>query len=379
MKNKILILYPYSNHDNMVRSMLKTLRQNEINIDALNTSTFRFVEKNLISVSLRTKMILFLCTLPIPHIQGIINRLFNIKNEIERIADKYEIIDFHVFNRDIDSIAERSIGKKIIKITIWGSDFYRADISRREEQRRIYNKCNCIQLATETMKNDFIEYYHDFENKIRVANFGLFMFDVIDNVEINHFKPKFKKKHFSDRLLVVCGYNGSQYQRHNLIIDAIASLDKSIKEKMCLIFPMTYGADKQYIKSIVAELKKLHIPFSVLDNDLTNNEIAKLRLESDLVLNIQTSDAFSGSLQEHLYAGSLLLVGDWLPYKILDEKNVFYKKCTLENFKEQIAECVVNFNYYKRQTEGNKEKMYNLSSWFVAGERMSEIYRDLKR
>lgn len=378
MKEKVLVLYPYANHDGMVRSMIKTLRENGIKVDAFNSSTFRFAEKNLFPVSLKTRILIFFYSLPIPRIGGIINRIFNIKNEVARIAEKYELIDFHVFHINVDAIAEKFIGKKIIKITIWGSDFYRADNTRREKQRIIYSRCNCVQLSTETMKKDFVDYYHDFENKIRIANFGLFMFDIIDKVKTNQHKAKFNSKHISsDRLTVVCGYNGIKLQRHDLIIEAISDLDISIKDKLYLIFPMTYGADKKYVKSIKDDIKKLNIPFEILEQDLCNEDVARLRIDADLVINIQTTDAFSGSLQEHLYAGSLLLVGDWLPYKILDDNNVFYKKCTLENIKEQIADCVVNYNEYKKQTKRNKEIMYNISSWSVAGERISTIYKDL--
>ena len=52
--------------------------------------------------------------------------------------------------------------------------------------------------------------------------------------------------------------------------------------------------------------------------------MAALRLLSDIFIQVQTTDALSGSTQEHLYAGSFTIVGDWLPYKILKESGVVF-------------------------------------------------------
>lgn len=379
MNLKILIIYPYINQEPLVYHMVMNLRKNDINVDAFNSSNFKFTAPPIIKVSFRIKILGFLSCLPIHRLQGLLFRIIDRNGEIVKIAENYDLIDFHVFHNQYDAVINNFLDKKIVKITNWGSDFYRADNSRREQQRRIYNKCNCIQLVTKAMKTDFLEYYHDFENKIKIANFGVFQFDLIDKVINRTYLSRFKNKKTNGKLLVLCGHNGSKGQQHKTIIQALNSLNQLTKNRIYLVFPMTYGSEKKYLKEIELELEKTNIPFMLLKDYLSDNEIAKLRLEMDLVINIQITDAFSGSLQEHLYAGNLLLVGDWLPYSLLDENQVFYKKCNLENLSNQIFDCIENFDLYKKMTVGNREKMYNISSWNVAGKRMSNIYKELQK
>lgn len=380
MNSIILIIYPYTNQEFLVHNMVMSLRENNINADAFNSSNFRFSAPPLIKPSFRIKILGFMLGLPIPKINGLIFKLIDLNKEIIKFADCYSLIDFHVFTKIYDEIINHFLTKKVVKITIWGSDFYRVDDFRREQQRAIYKKCDSIQLLTKNMKSDFVDYYKDFEKKIKIANFGVIQFNIMDEVKKKiSGLPKFKNVTFSDKLTIVCGYNGSEAQQHKIIINALNQLDLVSKEKIFLIFPMTYGGDKKYIKKVEHELELLNIPFLLLKDLLTNKQIAQLRLETDIVINIQITDAFSGSLQEHLYAENLLLTGEWLPYSILDENQIYYRKCTLKNISSQISDCINNFDLYKKDTIGNREKMYNLSSWNVAGKKMSSIYKELQK
>lgn len=370
MNKKVLILYPYSNHDKMVENMVIHLRKNGVNVDAFNTSTFRFLNKDIL-VSLKTsiKISRFVSLLP-GIFKKVTIRVFGLNRLLKLIANNYDVIDLHVFHRGVDSIIDSFAKTKTVKVTIWGSDFYRADTARREKQRELYRKCDIIQVATEAIKDDFLEYYKEFEERIFVANFGLYMFDVIDTVK----KNGFKRDGVTGRLNVVCGYNGSKHQRHDLIISALDKLNKADKDKLFLIFPMTYGASEEYILSIDKKLREINIPYTIYSDNMSDEEVARLRLTSDVVINIQTTDAFSGSLQEHLYSGSVLLVGDWLPYSILDKIGVFYMKCSLDSIKVQIENCINNINTYKERSSQNISKMHELSSWDEAGKRMSVVY-----
>ena len=377
MKNA-LIIFPYPNHNALVFNMVKNLRANNLVVDALNSANLQFIGETNTKVKFKYKLLSWLLRLPIPKIKGVISRIVGIDKILFRITEKYDLIDFHMFSPAYDSIIKELIKKgKKVKISIWGSDFYRASHIRREQQRPIYRLCNRIQISTREMKNDFVSYFNDFEDKIRIVNFGIHQFDIIDKIQKLPFRSKFKPDEYKDRLTVICGYNGSNGQQHLTIIGAIKKLDGSVKSKMYLILPMTYGCEKAYYNNIKKELLQLNVPYLIIRNFLDDETNAKLRIAADLVINIQKTDAFSGSLQEHLYAGCLLLVGDWLPYSILHEKGVFYKTCSMDNLDKKIADCVENYDVYKRDTTGNKEKMHQISSWSNVGKRMSDIYKEL--
>lgn len=379
MNSKILIIYPFANQENLVSNMVLSLRENHVIVDGFNSSNYKFIEPSHVNIPFHLKILSKIISLPIFKIKGLVYKIFNRKNMIIKLAKDYDIIDFHVLHRQYDDIIFKLINTKIVKLTIWGSDFYRADNIRREQQRPIYQKCDRIQILTSSMKSDFLNYYKDFEDKIDVVNFGVSQFDVIDKVEKTIFSKSKKNQKYFNKRLIVCGYNGIEAQQHNLIIDAINNLDQITQEKIFLVFPMTYGGDKKYKFELESRLKKTGIPFKILKTHLSKEEVALLRLESDIVINIQLTDAFSASLQEHLYAENLLLVGDWLPYSILDDNHIYYKKSSLKNLSIEIADCIENFQLYQKKTKHNKNKMHELSSWHQAGKKMSLTYKSFRQ
>lgn len=379
MKNKVLIIYPFVNQEPLVSHLVENLRNNGVNADAINSFNFEFAVKPLHDDFLQAKIISFLFKLPIPKIKGFLSKIINKEKRLLKIATNYEVIDFHYSTKEYDNMIKKLADTKVIKITFWGSDFYRANIERKEQQRQLMHLAYQIGVTTETMKSDFVEYFKDFHDKLRVANFGLYQFEVISEILKKPYPPKFKTEEYKDKLMIVCGYNGSEGQQHLILIEAIDKIDQNIKNRMFLVFPMTYGGEVSYLKMIEAKLNNLNIPFLFLTNHLSNVDIAKLRLETDIAINIQTTDAFSGSLQEHLFAENLLLVGDWLPYQILDDNQVFFKRIQISSLGKNISDSIINFDILKSQTLGNREKMDNISSWRMAGKKISNIYKELKQ
>jgi hypothetical protein len=377
MKDRVLIIYPFINQEPLITHLVKNLRSNGVKVDAVNSFNFRLAIKPLQKTSVRHKIISFLFTLPIPKIKGFLSKIINREKELLKIAENYNVIDFHYLSGGYDNVVKDLARQKVIKLTYWGSDFYRASLKRKEEQRNLLSLAGRVQISTQAMKNDIVEYFNDFQDKIRVANFGLYQFEVISKIEKSPYSPSFKTDEYKDKLMLVCGYNGSEAQQHSILIEEISHIDQNIQSKIFLVFPMTYGADTSYLKMIKAKLKDLKIPCIVLNNHLSDIDIAKLRLETDIAINIQTTDAFSGSLQEHLFAENLLLVGDWLPYQVLDSNDVFLKRTQIKTLGNDISDCIINFQSLKRHTLGNREKMKQISSWQIAGKRISEIYKEL--
>lgn len=374
---RVLILYPYSNHNTMVEQMVKHLGLNGVKVDAFNYMQLAFYRGERNKSSFLLKLLDFIFKLHIPYLKKIIISTGFYKQIILILSKEYDVLDFHVFHRGIDAPIKKLIDKKKIKITIWGSDFYRADTVRREQQKNIYEKCDCIQVATTGIKQDFLNYYKKYEEKIYVSNFGVKLFDDIIEIEKRGFPNRFKIDNNKGKTMIVCGYNGSEAQQHLRIIGAFQNIRKELKEKVFIIVPMTYGANTEYVNLISAELDKTNINYQILQTHLTDQEIVQLRIEADLVVNMQTTDAFSGSLQEHLFAENLLLVGSWLPYSILEEHKIFYKTSDFDHLQINIEDCLDNLDKYRSQVCGNKEKIYNISSWEVAGKKMSEIYKKM--
>lgn len=375
MKNKVLIIYPYSNQEKLVLHLVENLRENGISADAINSFNLKFVITPQENLTLYQKIISFLWTLKIPKLKGLLSKLISREKELLKIAENYDLIDFHVLSKNYDSLIKELSNRKYIKVTYWGSDFYRASSERREEQRKLLRLAERIQIATEIMKNDLLNYFQEFHDKINIANFGIYQFDTISNLLEEQNSPKFKTLEYDNKLMVVCGYNASEAQQHLTIIKAISNIEQALKEKILLVFPMTYGGNADYISLVQKELGGLGIPYLFLTEHLNDVDIAKLRIETDIAINIQKTDAFSASLQEHLFAENLLLVGDWLPYQILNENNIYYKSTKVDSLTENISDCIINYEEYKSKTLGNRGKMFEISSWKIAGKKIAHIYK----
>ena len=63
--------------------------------------------------------------------------------------------------------------------------------------------------------------------------------------------------------------------------------------------------------------------------------MASLSKISNITLNIQETDAFSGSISESIMADNVVLVGDWLPYNIYEEWGVKIFKTDLDEPRKQ--------------------------------------------
>lgn len=373
---KVLLLCQIPHHDGMMQQLTLRLRNENLLADTLNTFTMKYVCKPMIGRPIKFNP--FNVKLD-KYTYFALEKITNKNRKIEKIAQDYDIIDAHFFNKQYDSILKKLYNKgKKIKITIWGSDFYRASTKRREKQREIYKIADKIQIATSKMKEDFVNYYNDFEDKIEVANFGINNLELINSLENKPIKNPWLNDAQKNKIVVTCGYNGSPFQQHLKIISALSRLKSNIKDKIFLVFPMTYGLEKRYLKEIDSQLSELKIPYKILTDYLYDEKNAHLRMFTDLTINIQKTDAFSGSLQEHLYCGNVLLVGDWLPYEILDKNEVFYLKTSEKNLTESIKDAINNINEYKEKASKNKQKIWEISSWDNAGKNIAKIYHKIE-
>ncbi len=376
--SKILIIYPYLNHEPMMFHLVKSLRENGLEVDAVNSFNLQYAIEPLQKVKFQHKIVTLLSKVPLPKWKGLLFTVFNKRKALFQIAEGYDVIDFHSFIAEYDSMMKELSQKKTIKVTFWGSDFYRATAERREQQRSALKFVSKIQIGTKAMKDDMMQYFNEFESKVRIANFGLQQFDMITDAKKTNIVPQYKVEKLENKLMVVCGYNGSSAQQHLLLIDAFKDLNATLKDKIFLVFPLTYGADADYVKTLDLALKQVNIPFTLITKHLSEMDMIKLRIETDFVVNIQKTDAFSGSLQQHLFAENLVLVGDWLPYSVLDDHQVFVKRTSLENLSESITKCIANFDALKIEAQGNAEKMAEISSLKITGQRIAAIYKELQ-
>lgn len=306
------------------------------------------------------------------YLSSIIRKFF-LKNVISR----YDMVDFQSFYPGINKrLVDYCIKKSVpFDITMWGSDLLRSTESERQQMKKGFDHCRYLKMA-ENLKDFLIENIgQEYANKIKTVYFGNSDFDVIDNISDEN-TQKISDRLFKEsdsKYIVACGYNASTHQNHFDIIDAISKAIE-IKDKIYLVFQMSYGGSKEYKEEVRTKLETLGIPFVLFESFMQTEEVAVLRMKADIVINLQDSDALAGSLQGHLYCGGVCLFANWLNYPIYDKNNVFYKKISRESLTNDFIDCVENFNRYKQLAINNHQIIGSLLSWKATSDNWYKIY-----
>lgn len=269
----------------------------------------------------------------------------------EHIIAKYiatEIID----NLDIQAvhyhfctpenlIFANYINKRIPSIaSFWGSDLMR--MTGEENvfyMRKALSNCSAITIQTSEMAEMFYcKYGREFYDKIHFLRFNLSLdifkkIDALKNNEIalDEFKNRYIPK--SNKYIVAIGHNAFQENNHINIIAALKNLGKELRNKITFIMHLSYGGNKKYIKllkNISAEENNLDL--RILTAYFAPEEMALLRISTDVMIQMPVSDALSAAMTEVLYAGNTVVTGSWLPYGILRRNGIKYYE--VDSFKE---------------------------------------------
>lgn len=325
--------------------------------------------------------------LKIPKIRGLF-KLYLVKKTFGRYSKllcEHQIINFHFFNReervlfDCFSNCSSPVHNKLI-ISIWGSDFYRANRRKRDLDAHCYQRASLISFTNEKTIGTFTNYYKNLhlEDRCRAAPFGLQPVDEIKLIGDRSVAGPYVDNVFIDpnKIKVVIGYNGSKGQQHLKIIDNFKKLPSNILDKIIFIIPLGYGGDKRYKKNIAKALAKTSMHYKILPNFLPYREVAKLRLNGDVMLNLQITDQFSGSMIESLFAGNVVITGSWLPYSSLADKGAYFE--IIDNFFElndKLVNVVENLAMFKEKCKVNPDAVAFFADWDINIKKWIDLYK----
>jgi len=296
--------------------------------------------------------------------------------------NNFDVVNIHYsfWQAIILLILFRKLNVKFI-ITFYGSDFYRSSLKMKKKQTLLYRLANALTFTNPVTKEEFVNLYHDFEEKSYVCRFGLKTLDYIDK---NREKSKAHiKKHLNykiDKVIVTCGYNATKAQQHEKIINELSSLDANLLSKIQFIFPLTYG-DERNRDRVKNLLKESELDYLVLDKFLYEDDNAYIKLGSDIMINVLQTDSFSGSMQEFLYAENIVITGKWLPYTVLDNHGIKYIKIDqIENaLGSKLNYAVENISSLKKELEININIVSRLSSWNNTIDRWLDTFENTQK
>lgn len=293
-------------------------------------------------------------------------RLYSYRRIIAQM-ENYDAVHFHFLTNDTFFLAseiKRKMDTKVI-LSIWGSDLYKLKESKR---RQFFSACKLASYITFTNEKSIEYFSKTFEwqkDNLRCCRLGLSPLEFLRSMYMPSKECKRNLNIDTEKIAITVGYNGSPNQQHIKILQQFLE-DKllNLKDKISLIVPLTYGGSEKYKKLIIEMLNKLPYESVYFDSFLSDEKVAQLRIASDIMIQLQESDQFSGSMQEHMYAENVVITGSWLPYDILKERGVWFLEVSeLSQLTKILPDVILNLPEYKVQASNNKDKIARLSLW----------------
>lgn len=204
-----------------------------------------------------------------------------------------------------------------------GSDILRASSLTTWLQRKAFDRTDYVAADKELrFSRDVMSLFNIPESKCRPLGFGS---DALSMVWV--LKGKFNRDYMQEKLglpqskyNIVCGYNAYKSQRHQLMIESLVQIREYLPEGYLIILPFTYGNNKDEIVKQLNEIPNIDkLNLSCLFDYMTAEQVAYLRLITDLFIHIQTTDGYNASLQEFMIAGAQCINGSWLEYDSLEK------------------------------------------------------------
>lgn len=304
---------------------------------------------------------------------------FTAKKFIRKNLKTYDAINIHnleyIYLYLIDELRKYSNN---ISVSIWGSDFYRATDKRIKSYFPLFDKLDFIGFGNVYTKADFDKKIPGLQTKHRIASFGIDKFEKLTKLLPEKENIKKQLDIPLEKITIVCGYNAYEAQQHLVLLEQLNELNARIKDKIFLLLPLTYGGTQEYKSKVIDKVEKIEIQYQLFTGFATDDEIARIRVIGDVVLNAQISDSFSASLQEHVLCNSILIAGEWLPYKVMADLGLKYFPVSKNNFGKKLEEVILDYDSFTEEVKSNNSILYKEGIWKNRVRGWIELYKAKK-
>lgn len=247
------------------------------------------------------------------------------------LKNKYGIINIHYPSpRVYHALPWMKRMTKNIVLTPWGSDVMRVEgTAEMLRMRKIYNAATHVMVDPESQLG--IEVVTKFKCKASKILPFIWGLDFVDYIEEK--KPKMtveeSKARFglAGKYVITCGYNSRLAQRHEAIIEAIATIKDQLPSNLILLFPFTYGKQpwEGYDQVLLKKCAESGLDGVVINDYLDYSELYSLRNATDMFVHVQTTDAASACVMQYILCNKKIVHGSWIKYRDLERFNpLFY-------------------------------------------------------
>ena len=305
--------------------------------------------------------------------------------EIYKILEAYGTFDVcHIHSLNEGSILLGKIVGKFCKRMIsnyWGSDWMRADESIRFRQEELLRISDYIVSDSKDICSQINKFFlGEFDQSVRFIRFKTPVIEEIRQGHVTeHEKRRFVEKYQigCGKIILVCGYNGNPAHQHLAVFDALEQLPDTVKASIFIVIPATYGGTEQYICELNERLKNSGIQSLVIKDYLSELEVACLRSVTDIFINMQKTDAYSGTILEYTYLNKIVINGNWLNYSDLEKAGAFYKKVDkIEELTSVIERTVTFFKEEQGKFSDNTQAVDSFQTPFERNELWKDLYQN---
>lgn len=292
------------------------------------------------------------------HFVDILQRSLLSFKAMTRLAKKSDIVQFHFISPFVLPLAAivKTSSKAKISSFIYGSDFLRANSIDAWCINKVFSMSDSIVCDSTTVFDELKLRFPKHVVKMERLYFGSPIIDQLLRAEGRNSNLGIDNR---GKKVVMCGYNASKGQQHLKIIESI----KDVAKEFYWVFPMTYGdKDVVYINKVRTTMDQLDADYVILDSFLTEEEWSSYIFSTDVFIHMQLSDAFSSSIAEHLLLGHIVINGSWLPYKDLDDNEIYYVKSDFNSLESNLKKSIAQYNELESRLKANKDKIVKMKS-----------------
>jgi len=265
-----------------------------------------------------------------------------------------------------------------IVVSCWGSDVLRSsDMDFAKKQQSLLRRSDMITVSSpEICEIVLSKYGRDLLNKIATTYHSPSIHSVTDRNQTKD-QQEFRAKHqiASERKIVCVSHNGHAGGQHLALINSLKELDVVEQQMIHLLFPMTYGANKERIEMVRNEVSNTKFEFTILTEYLSDDEVAQLRSSCDVFIYAPVSDAFSASVSQALAAKSICILGSWLPYKLRVQAGLKYWEVdSPSGVAGELSSILRNWTDARQQIENNRSLSIEMFERKKLGQQWIDVY-----
>ncbi len=253
-------------------------------------------------------------------------RLLNLWRKMRLMKDVHCVDICHVHSVYKTSIAMVLRNQKRLKkliLSYWGGDVEDKNPEVLKLREQAFPHADAITVTVEQTLKDFRDIHGtQYDEKLHICRFATDGLNCIKGLSESVSREDCRDAYNvpKDKILVTCGYSATREQHQDKILEELQKMPDELKEKIFAIVPMQYGPkDPEYFAKVEKAKENADFPCVILKDYVPFEMSAKLAIATDIYLHMRDTDAFSNALKEHVFAGSEIIMGNWLKYIELEK------------------------------------------------------------